>query len=104
MFVIFTDIQQTKPHVHYSGYTYSQLRPIVERLLECCEDPHHHHQAVYTKYSDKRFKRAAIFVEGEMARGFRIQTQEDPVLALPSLLPVSGMQQGFYEPVSYFTS
>jgi hypothetical protein len=39
-------------------------------MLECCEQPRNHHSAVYEKYSDKRYKRAAIFVESEMQKGF----------------------------------
>ncbi|KAK5085478.1 B-type cyclin [Lithohypha guttulata] len=60
----------TQHHVHYSGYTWSQLRPVVQLLLECCEDPRKHHQAVFNKYCDKRYKRAAAFVETELQRGF----------------------------------
>jgi G2/mitotic-specific cyclin 3/4 len=59
--------------MHYSGYTFSQLRPLVKLLLECCEDPHRHHQAVFNKYCDKRYKRAAVFVEDEMVKGFSLQ-------------------------------
>lgn len=33
-----------------------------------------HHAQVYQKYADKRYKRAAVFVEGEMARGFMLLT------------------------------
>lgn len=60
----------TQPHVHYSGYTWSQLRPAVQLLLDCCDDPRKHHQAVFNKYCDKRYKRAAAFVETEIQRGF----------------------------------
>lgn len=41
-------------------------------MAECCENPHKHHAAIFDKYSDKRFKRAACFVENEMKRGFRV--------------------------------
>ncbi|KAK3073917.1 hypothetical protein LTS18_014347, partial [Coniosporium uncinatum] len=57
-------------HVHYSQYTYSQLRHLVATILECCDNPRKHHAAVYEKYSDKRYKRASVFVEGELSRGF----------------------------------
>jgi len=60
----------TLQHVHYSGYTWSQLRPAVQLLLDCCDDPRKHHQAVFNKYCDKRYKRAAAFVETEIQRGF----------------------------------
>lgn len=57
-------------HVHYSGYTWSQLKPAVQLLLDCCDDPRKHHAAVFNKYCDKRYKRAAAFVETEIQRGF----------------------------------
>jgi G2/mitotic-specific cyclin 3/4 len=42
------------------------------RIVECCEQPRKHHAQVFQKYADKRYKRASIFVEGEMARGFML--------------------------------
>lgn len=60
-------------HVYYSGYTWSQLRSLVSLMLECCESPLEHHSAVYDKYRDKRFKRASLFVESEMRKGFNIE-------------------------------
>lgn len=59
-------------HVYYSNYTWVQLRKFVELILECCETPQSHHSAVFEKYSDKRFKRASLFVESEMKKGFNI--------------------------------
>lgn len=59
-------------HVHYSTYTYTQLRPLLNAMLECCEDPRKHHMAVYDKYTDKRFKRASTYVETEMQKGFTL--------------------------------
>lgn len=58
--------------MYYSNYTFAQLRPLLHLLIECCEDPRKHHAAVYNKYCDKRFKRAAAFVEAELARGFQL--------------------------------
>ncbi|KAF2122904.1 cyclin-like protein [Lophiotrema nucula] len=57
-------------HVHYSGYTLPQLRQLVVTMLECCEAPQKHHAAVYEKYTDKRYKRASVFVETEISKGF----------------------------------
>ena len=57
-------------HVHYSNYTYSQLRPLLLAMVSCCEEPHKHHAAVFDKYSAQRFKRASLFVQSEMDRGF----------------------------------
>ncbi|KAL8971101.1 MAG: hypothetical protein Q9183_001214 [Haloplaca sp. 2 TL-2023] len=59
-------------HTYYSNYTYSQLYNLVLMILECCEDPRKHHAAIFDKYTDKRYKRASIFAETEMHRGFRI--------------------------------
>ncbi|KAH6723740.1 cyclin-like protein [Leptodontidium sp. MPI-SDFR-AT-0119] len=59
-------------HVYYSGYTWTQLKPIVSMMLECCENPLKHHAAVYEKYSDRRYKRASQFVQAEMVKGFRL--------------------------------
>jgi G2/mitotic-specific cyclin 3/4 len=41
-------------------------------MLECCEEPKKHHQAIYEKYKDKRYKRSSVFVEGEIQAGFRM--------------------------------
>ncbi|KAK0130034.1 hypothetical protein ONS96_000572 [Cadophora gregata f. sp. sojae] len=59
-------------HVYYSGYTWTQLKPIVSMMMECCENPLKHHAAVFDKYSDRRYKRASQFVQAEMAKGFRL--------------------------------
>lgn len=61
---------QTPAHVHYSEYTYSQLYPIVSLILECCENPGRHHATIYEKYTDRRFKRASLFVEAEVVKGY----------------------------------
>ncbi|OJD34210.1 g2 mitotic-specific cyclin [Diplodia corticola] len=69
----------SKAHVHYSGYTWSQLRSLVSVILECSEHPDKHHAAVYEKYADKRYKRASMFVETEIQKGFQLpqQTNQD---------------------------
>lgn len=59
-------------HVHYSQYTYSQLRHLLIIILECCKDQKKHHAAVFEKYTDKRYKKASIFVESEMEKGFSL--------------------------------
>ncbi|KAL0254634.1 B-type cyclin [Diplodia seriata] len=65
----------SKAHVHYSGYTWSQLRSLVSVILECSEHPQKHHAAVYEKYADKRYKRASLFVEAEIQKGFQLPQQ-----------------------------
>ncbi|KAL5000310.1 cyclin-like protein [Aspergillus recurvatus] len=59
-------------HVHYAGYTYSQLYPLVSLIVECCEIPRKHHSAIYDKYNDRRFKLASAYVEAEMRKNFRL--------------------------------
>lgn len=65
-----TNMLQSHAHVHHSGYTYSQLRPLISAMLSCCDDPTKHHAAVFEKYGDKRFKRASFFVQTELDKGF----------------------------------
>ena len=82
--------------MYYSDYTFSQLRPLVKLILECCENPRKHHSAVFNKYSDKRFKRASAFVESEVQRGFRV-----PENHAPKAFTAPPIQQ-FFDTVSYF--
>ncbi|KAI9793900.1 MAG: hypothetical protein M1816_007152 [Peltula sp. TS41687] len=65
-------------HIYYSNYTFSQLRQLLLTILDCCENPRVHHVAVYDKYIDRRFKRASVFVEAEMTRGFRLPETSAP--------------------------
>ncbi|KAG6034009.1 hypothetical protein E4U41_006726 [Claviceps citrina] len=62
----------TKAHVHYSGYTWAQLRPLVTIMIECCEHPHRHHSAVFEKYQEKRFKEASTVVQHALDAGFSL--------------------------------
>ncbi|KAI9801580.1 MAG: hypothetical protein M1825_003259 [Sarcosagium campestre] len=59
-------------HAHYSGYTFFQLRPLVCLMVECLESPEKHHSAVFSKYADRRFKRASVFSQGELQMGFTV--------------------------------
>jgi G2/mitotic-specific cyclin 3/4 len=56
-------------------------------MLECCENPEKHHSAVFEKYSDRRYKRASHFVQGEMKRGFTLPSVQlsNSRPSLPSL-------------------
>ncbi|KAI1503586.1 cyclin-like protein [Biscogniauxia marginata] len=64
-------------HVHYSGYTYNQLKPLIGMLLDCCRIARKHHKAVYRKYaSDLRYKGASLFVEDRLAKGFNLPFQQ----------------------------
>ncbi|TIA10451.1 hypothetical protein D6C80_08042 [Aureobasidium pullulans] len=62
----------TQAHVYYSNYTYSQIRQLLAVMVECCETPDVHHSAVFHKYQDRRFKRASLFVQTEMKKGFKL--------------------------------
>ncbi|KAJ6036640.1 hypothetical protein N7540_000919 [Penicillium herquei] len=62
----------TPAHAFWSGYVYNQLIPLMRTMLDCCQNPQSHHQAIYEKYLDRRFKRASLFVEGEMQRDFTL--------------------------------
>jgi G2/mitotic-specific cyclin 3/4 len=75
---------QSQAHVHYSGYTLHQLRSLLSVMLECCENPQKHHAAVYDKYTDKRYKRASIFVETELNKGFQLPSVSRDSLATQS--------------------
>jgi len=41
-------------------------------MLDCCQNQQTHHQAIYEKYVDRRFKRASLFVENEVQAGFSL--------------------------------
>ncbi|KAL8898147.1 MAG: hypothetical protein Q9207_006850 [Kuettlingeria erythrocarpa] len=62
----------TTAHTYYSNYTYTQLYSLILLIVECCEDPRKHHAAIFDKYTDKRYKRASLFSETEMRRGFQV--------------------------------
>ena len=86
----------SKAHVYYSNYTWSQLRQLLLAILECCEDPHKHHAAVYEKYTDKRYKRASLYVAGKMASGFRVPIENPPRKPISppgSITGLSGMMR-----------
>jgi G2/mitotic-specific cyclin 3/4 len=79
-----SNLWQTPAHVYYSGYTWSQLRPLVSMILDCCHSPQKHHGAVYEKYTDRRYKRASIFVQTEMSNGFELPPLKASRQSLPS--------------------
>jgi len=63
-------LSQTPSHIHYSGFTYSQIRPLTELMLECCDVPQRHHLSIFEKYADKKFKNASKFVQTQLDLGF----------------------------------
>ncbi|SPN98896.1 related to G2/mitotic-specific cyclin 3 [Cephalotrichum gorgonifer] len=68
-------------HVHYSGYTWSQLKQLVGMILDCCQVPLQHHAAIFEKYGDKRFKYCSEFVQEEIQSGFTLPTHQPTVVA-----------------------
>ncbi|KAI0810514.1 hypothetical protein GGR55DRAFT_644240 [Xylaria sp. FL0064] len=66
----------TPAHVHYSGYTYQQLKPLVAMLLDCCRHARKHHSAVFEKYADKRYRCASTYVEEEIMRGYTLPFEQ----------------------------
>ncbi|KAF4119593.1 Cyclin, C-terminal domain [Geosmithia morbida] len=69
----------TKAHVHYSGYTWGQLKPLVTMMIECCDDPDNHHRAVFDKYAEKKFKEASVMVQSVLDAGFTLPHDTMPV-------------------------
>lgn len=59
-------------HVYYSNYTYRQLHRVLKGIHSCCIAAQKHHNAVFEKYTDKRYKRASTFVLAEMEKGFQV--------------------------------
>ncbi|KAK9448694.1 cyclin-like protein [Limtongia smithiae] len=53
----------TIAHTYYSGYTSVQLRPAMNVLVECLRNPGKHHRAIFEKYSDRKYKKAALYVQ-----------------------------------------
>ncbi|OTA99645.1 hypothetical protein M426DRAFT_67376 [Hypoxylon sp. CI-4A] len=70
----------TAEHVYYSGYTFTQLKPMMCVLFRCCEKGRKHHDAVFEKYTNRSFKRASLFVEEQIRFGFipPFQLEFDP--------------------------
>jgi hypothetical protein len=46
-------------------------------MMDCCENPRRHHAAIFEKYADRRFKRASVFVESELATDFVLPDPSD---------------------------
>ncbi|KAL8418600.1 hypothetical protein RB594_001995 [Gaeumannomyces avenae] len=70
----------SQAHTHWAGYTWSQIRPLVKLMLECCHNPEKHHQAVYEKYLDRRYKGASAYVQEQIDYGFALPQQGQSAL------------------------
>ncbi|KAL1840216.1 hypothetical protein VTJ49DRAFT_699 [Mycothermus thermophilus] len=64
----------TPGHVHYSGYTLSQLKPLVQLLFDCCWDPLKHHRAVFEKYATPKYRNVSGLVESRIAHGCTLES------------------------------
>lgn len=65
-------------HIYFSTYTEEQLMPGVAAIRTTLEDPQMHHQAVFEKYSERKFRKAALFV-----RNWVQLTKERPDVDFP---------------------
>ena len=84
----------SQAHVYYSNYTLSQLRRLLQAILDCCGNPHLHHAAVFDKYTDKRYKRASTFVEGEIGRDFKLPSRVSRASSMgPQEMPLNWIRQ-----------
>lgn len=48
-------------------------------MIECCDNPDNHHQAVYHKYAEKKFKEASLVVQHALDRGFTLPHHNQPM-------------------------
>lgn len=73
--------------MHYSGYTFTQLKPLVTMLYECCLYPSKHHGAVYDKYATPKYKLSSTFIEGKIASGITLARLYAGAVAPPDSTP-----------------
>ncbi|KAI2615952.1 cyclin-like protein [Hypoxylon sp. NC1633] len=85
MMVCAGEREWTPEHVYYSGYTYTQLKPLVAMILDCCRIADRHHRSVYNKYLAPLFKKASFFVMERIVRdGFKLPFQQTITFHVPS--------------------
>jgi G2/mitotic-specific cyclin 3/4 len=41
-------------------------------MIECCDAPTNHHNAIFEKYSERRFKEASTIVQAALDAGFTV--------------------------------
>ncbi|KAI0463294.1 hypothetical protein LJB42_003315 [Komagataella kurtzmanii] len=58
----------TDAHIFYSGYTEEQLTPLADMMVQMCRHPLRHHRTIFEKYSERRYKRSAEFVQEWMQK------------------------------------
>ncbi|KAI1376531.1 cyclin-like protein [Hypoxylon crocopeplum] len=72
-------------HVHYSGYTFSQLKPLVAMILDCCRIAPRHHKAVYDKFTEPKHRGVSTFVEKCLRdEGFTLPFQQTVTCHIPT--------------------
>lgn len=49
-------------------------------IFGCCDIAKKHHDAVFEKYQDRRYKRASVYVQETISRGFSIPSASRPSL------------------------
>jgi hypothetical protein len=64
-------LYQSRAHVYYSWYTYSQLHSLMSHSLQRCTRGPKHHRAVYDKFSCKQCRLASLSVEEKIRKGLR---------------------------------
>jgi hypothetical protein len=72
--------KQTPAHVHYSGYTQSQLEPLVTMIIGYCENSRGYHSVVFQKYANRKYKHASSYVKEIIDGGFTLLTIQLPIL------------------------
>jgi hypothetical protein len=66
--------------VYYSGYTQSQLEPLVAMIIGCCENFRRHHPVVFQKYADCKYQHASSYVKEIIDGGFTILKIQLPTI------------------------
>ena len=72
--------KQTPAHVYYSGYTKSQLEPLVTMIIGCCENSRGHHPVVFQKYANRKYQHASSYVKEVIDGGFNLLKIQLPTL------------------------
>lgn len=69
-------------------------------MIGCCEHPTSHHQSVFDKYREKRFKEAALIVQDALDVGFTLPHCSQPVRPIRLAYTQDSSDQLFHKLVS----
>ena len=61
--------------VYYSGYTIAQLQPCVDLMISLLRSPVKY-EAVFKKYSSKKFMKASLFVQEYAIQNFGLKEKK----------------------------